>query len=1090
MGALDVFGPRCWSRPELLGVDRLPGRVPLVPFPDAAGALAAARGSRLDGPPGGAGSPWWCSLDGAWSFVLLERPEDVTDELVVAGAPPDGWPWERLVVPAPWTSQLGGRDTPQYTNAVMPFAGVPFAVPERNPTGVYRRQVSIPSAWAGRRIVLGFGGAESMLAVWVNGVPIGLSKGSRLPAEFDVTDAVVPGAVATIVAVVVRWSDASYLEDQDQWWQAGLFRSVTLSATGSTHLADVRLDAEAVLQGSSAAADCGGRLRAAVEVACRGEDVVPGWTVRIDVSAPDGSALTSGEAAVPTMVGAHTGLFEGSVVEVDLPVPDAAWWSAERPALHTVVVTLVDPAGAVVEACADRVGFRTIEVRDRRLLVNGRSVLVAGVNRHEHHEWWGRTVPSETALADVRLMKQHNLNAVRCSHYPPDPAFLDLCDEVGLYVIDEADLETHHRLGSLCHDPRIWPAVVDRNVRMVQRDRNHACVIGWSLGNEAGYGAGHDAARAALRRLDPTRFVQYEGTFTLAAQRGELRSLVGDHPPTDVICPMYASVEDLADWSSDAAARGETRPLILCEYSHAMGNSNGGLAEYVEAFRTLDGVCGGFIWEWVDHGFRWELGEGATPGRAGWRYGGDFGERPHDANFCLDGLVSADRTPHPALTEVKALFAPIEVSFEGASAVADRAGVRLRIGYRATGGDTAQLRAVWRVHDDGETVADGTLEWPVLGPGEWAQVVVPVPAAGALPTLHPGVERWLAVGFELAAATLWAEVGHEVASWEHRLDVGRVPAGGRRVAPEGDAVVTLAPPELVVFRAAVDNDGVKAFVDRADVEPFFDVRHKPLGRWLALGLERPLVVVSRSVADTVVDGRVVRCIDEVLHPWRAPDVQISHRCTLRSMSGRTEATIEVEHAVDLPDELSDLPRIGALWRLPVGFDTVGWIGPGPGETAPDRMAAARVGRWRSSIDEAAFAYPVPQESGLRSGLRCLWLDGRAGRLTVVAGAGGGDLGLTWSVRRWLPFDLYAAGHLDDLPVPTGEAYLLLDARHRGVGTGSCGPDTVSEHRIPAGRHTWSYELRAATISGLLPPVDRSNSTTSGRIDVDSPQGGR
>ena len=502
-GAAAFRAGRLWADPTHVAVNRLPMRSPLVPYPDAEAA-------RAGGP-----SPWVQRLDGEWRFRLAEAPEAVTDADVDGDTDDEGW--DRIHVPGNWTVQ--GYDRPHYTNIRMPFPGPPPAVPAANPTGVYRTTFRVPRAWRGRRIVLHVGGAESQLFVWVNGLAVGSSTDSRLAAEFDVTPYVRAG-VNSLVCVVVRWSAASYVEDQDHWWMAGLHRSVHLRADGPVHLADVRIDA-GLADGDLTTGTL--RVRATLGLPA-GEAIGPGWRVRARLERLDGRAVLrrDGEADVPYVLGPHR--FSGYVADASATVPRIRPWSAEDPQRYRVLVSLVDPQGEVREVVAETVGFRRVEVAGGQLLVNGRAITIHGVNRHDHHPDRGKAVTEDDMRADLLTMKRHNVDAVRCSHYPNDPRFLELCDELGLYVIDEADIESHAHSDWLCRDPRYRQTWLERGSRMVERDKNHACVIAWSLGNEAGYGEHHDAAG----RLDPP--VRPEPA---AALRGRDHARLGQRPRGD-----------------------------------------------------------------------------------------------------------------------------------------------------------------------------------------------------------------------------------------------------------------------------------------------------------------------------------------------------------------------------------------------------------------------------------------------------------------------------------------------------------------------------------------------------------------------------
>lgn len=1040
---LTLGDARTWQMPQLVGLNKLAPRATLVPFPSVEAAYAARREE----------SPWFLSLDGEWQFKLKARPEDVTRNSLDDGG------WDAMAVPGNWTMQGFGR--PQYTNVVMPFPNLPPDVPQDNPTGIYRREFILPSAWTGRRVVAHFGGCEGALYLYVNGQPIGMSKDARTPAEFDITDQVHPGAANVIVAVVIQWSDASFLEDQDQWWQAGLSREVYLYTTTTPWIRDL-----------FARADLDPDTGAVLEVDCKlgvPGAVFPNYEVQLQLFDPDGLPAFD----VPPVAACPSETIEPwsgpgrprTELHFRQAVPAARPWSAETPNLYTLIVSLLRPTadgGGAIECTRCSVGFRRVEIRDRQLLINGRPVLIKGVNYHDHDEVRGRAVSAATMEADVRLMKQFNINAVRTSHYPKDPRFYELCDCYGIYVIDEANIESHAFYRELCRDPRYTAAFVDRVQNMVERDKNHPSVILWSLGNESGYGPNHDAAAGYARAADPTRPLHYEG----AVSHWQGRPWNGGDNATDVVCPMYPAIVDIIRWAREDTGQ---RPMILCEYSHSMGNSNGSLSDYWAAFESYPGLQGGFVWEWLDHGIRQRTKDGTSY----LAYGGDFGDTPNDANFCLDGLVWPDRVPHPALFELKKLAQPVRVELVNADK-----GV-FRIISKQDFASLDWLRGKWELCVDGEIVAVGSLPDLDVAPGGALDVEL---------DLGETVGREVLVNFRFyqARATRWAPGGHEVA-WEQ---IGLTPGSTRRVAAvvrnagdepaapivhEDAARITLlagavraafdkatgllvefgsrrnlvsAGPNLNVWRAATDNDGLKMTTAEGS--------HNCLAAWMKLGLPalalRPVAVALARTADGRTTVEIVhqasgrRCWDDFEH---------THRYTLQP-----SGILRIENTVRLGRDVTDLPRVGLKMALTPGLERLTWYGRGPWENYSDRKTSAIIGLYHSTVTDQYVPYAMPQEHGHKTDVR--WL--------VLANESGGGLrvdcepALEFSVSHFTSSDLFEARHTCDLH-GHDEVYLNIDAAMRGLGTATCGPDTLEQYRVMAKSYAFTCLLQILEPSG-------------------------
>ena len=1036
-----------WQSPELQQLGRLNARATLYPFDTPEQALKGEREA----------SPWYQSLGGDWEFFLAGRPEAVSPQFMTEAAQtPD---WTTIPVPGNWT--LHSWDKPHYTNVQMPFAQPPPQVPVDNPTGLYRRSFRLPPGWAERRTVLHFGGAESVLYVWVNGEFVGLSKDSRLPAEFDLTPHLRSGE-NLLACAVIKWSDASFIEDQDQWWMGGLHREVYLYSTPHTFLQDVQVRAEP-------GADLkGGELEVTVTLGL--EEPLGGFTgsVSVQLYGPDGEKVFAEPlSALPrSPTTPRTQLrFSASLTAVRL-------WSAEEPQLYSVVVSLHAQDGAAADCTALNTGFRRVEVRGRQLLINGQPVRILGVNRHDHDDRRGSAVTREGMRQDALIMKRHNINAVRASHYPNDPYWLDVCDELGLYVFDEANIESHAFYHELCQDARYAAAFLERGLRMVERDKNHPAVIVWSLGNESGYGPNHDALAGWIRRRDPSRPLHYEGAVAVAGWSA-------GQAATDLICPMYPSAEAIVAWAQDEANPERQRPLIMCEYSHAMGNSNGGLSDYFAAFDKYPGLQGGFIWEWCDHGLK-------VPNASGqgehWAYGGDFGDAPNDMNFVCDGLVFPDRTPHTGLLEYRHLARPVRVL-----GWADN---QLTLENRRFFQNLGDLQGSWELLLDGVPLAQGPLPDLDTAPQTTQTLALPLPQLER----RKDQEVHLDLRFRLRGAALWAEGGHQVGHdqldlsgvWPVTLQaVDSAPAaaeplriteqeGGWQIRGQhfqldvsalrgrlehfqaGDRTLFLTGPQLDIWRAPTDNDGLKlawhpqAAGGRFGQQPDQAWANCALPSWLAAGYDQaPLVVRGCSVQAH--PGGLVLIELETARAVRGGEVR--HRQTCRV---GTDGTLSFENLYDVDAGLPELPRLGVTLELPGELETLEWFGRGPWETYRDRCAAAHVGRYHTSVSADYVPYIMPQEHGNKTEVR--WL--RLGNAQVGLHVQAGGTGLEASASHFTARDLEYALHTDDLtPRPT--ITLHLDHLQRGLGTATCGPDTAEQYRIRPGQFVSRFTLHQA-----------------------------
>ena len=939
-------------------------------------------------------------LDGTWDFRLSASVLDIPADDWLDGA---GDGWSQLAVPSHWN--LNGFGLPAYSNVQFPFPIDPPHPPDDNPIGDYRRRFDLTDelasagSAAGARIVLRLDGIESASDVFLNGARLGSTRGSRLTHEFDVTGIVRPAGNVLGVRVA-KFSDATYLENQDMWWLPGIFRSVTLLArpTGGIDDAFVVADLDPV----------SGRGELAVRVAAAGD-----VRVRIDELGVDVVVPGSGPGVVDTAR-------PPARIAVGLVSP----WSAETPRLYDATLS------TDAESVALRVGFRRVASVDGVLTVNGRPVVLRGVNRHEHDPEHGRVHSEALARRDIELMKRHNVNAVRTSHYPPHPDFLDLADEYGLYLIDECDLETHEYeyvewRGNPSGDPAWREAFLDRIRRTVSRDRNHASVILWSLGNESGAGSNITAMADWVRRHDPSRLIHYEGDWSSR--------------DVDVYSRMYPSHDEVRRIGEESLhptafeatadeARRRGLPFVLCEFGHAMGNSPGGVKEYWELVERYPRIAGAFIWEWVEHG----IAVRDETGRRLIRYGGDFGETVHDHNFVIDGLVSADREIRPGLVDYAAIIAPVVLE------VADGRG-EVVVSNRYDHVDLSHLRVHWRRERAGAVVAAGELD---VAAAPHARAAAALPPVARDDRSDPDGADVLTVEAALIVATPWAPAGHVVARGQH-VRTG-APLREDAVAPAEEAfdrrarplalggVRVVEPPRLGIWRAPTDNDRAPGW-DEPDLPPYAE-------RWATARMDRlqtRLRRVSRDEASLTAwtrDGTPSfdAAIDAVWS-WRAVDDGL-----LLHLDIEPHGPWEVEWA-----------RLGidlALEGAPLGLDFAG-LGPGP--SYPDTASGVHFGWHRVAAADLVTPHVRPQESGSRRGVRDATVRTEAGALRVrVLEGGSSDAGVAVTVSPWDRRTLADTTHASLLPTPT-TTHLSIDIAQSGVGTATCGPGVLPRYRVPA-----------------------------------------
>ena len=1014
-----ILHPIIYHSPESLSAGTLPAHANIRFYDTEAEALAAAGTSF--------GGKWFLSLDGVWDFQYSENPDGFDDAAAS---------WESMEVPGTWCLQ--GHDRPQYTNVQMPYIETPPNVPEKNPAGLYKKEFDLPEDWSGRRIVLRFEGVESCFSVAVNGNEIGYAKDSRAAHKFDITEHCRLGK--NVLAVfVVKWSDANYIEDQDQWWFGGIVRSVSLLALPQDALSD--LFATATLCDNRRTGHL--RIEAAMHFGAR-SNTADDWRLRIRLYEPSGKAMQGfpcelNLASCEADKGYSVCYDKGNRRRLEIDINDVMPWSAERPTLYKMSAAIVEPSGHEVCWTALRVGFRSLCIKDRKFLVNGEPVRICGINRHEIHPERGRSVSREDIERDLQLMKQHNINAIRTSHYPNTPEFYDLCDEYGFYVWDEANVESHAFYHCLSSNPLWMPAMVSRAANLVERDKNHPCVVAWSLGNESGCGPAHAAMAGYIRFRDPSRPVHYEGAISRNLTPNRNRGI------TDFISPMYPAVETLIQWSKNNS--DDPRPLIMCEYSHSMGNSNGGLCDYFNAFDNYPGLQGGFIWEWCDHA----LYRKTADGRKSLGYGGDFSDVPNDGNFVCDGIVGAERDPHPGLLEYKFFTQPVRFH------AIDVAKGLFEIENRRYFTDLSDLDFKYDIRVDGRIAMQGAIKGIVVEPcfGSRQKITVCYPQLPSGKTCH------IAFHAHLTNATRWAEKGYEIAHQQFaicRVETktfdGIVPDaiketkdniiigndalqaivdrrnGGIRLMKHGRTVAECVEP--CIWRAPIDNDGFKLLYN-----PYM-----PLNNWRKRGYDKFAAAqcdVSHNDAEIVI-RKVGRC--------PGVDGEIVHTMTF----GMSPDGLQCRNVFSVSAAFADLPRIGLLWKMPRIWKRARYVGNGPHENYIDRKSSALFGEYESDIDELRGAYIMPQSAGNRTDVK---------RLTLL-----GDSECTMTFVTPCEFSILPASdeaitsahHWEEVQ-EDAFWHLHTDAAQRGVGTQSCGPELDCKYRLSAGEYKLEFVIK-------------------------------
>lgn len=948
------------------------------------------------------------SLNGEWDFKYVDAPELSPEGFEQSGAC-EGW--DKIDVPSVW--QLRGYDKMHYTDVLYPFPVNPPHVPDENPTGIYKKTVVLDEQWMEKDTVLKFHGVDSAFDVWVNGKHVGFGKVSRLPSEFDITGFVKTGE-NDITVRVYKWSDGTYLEDQDMWWLSGIYRDVELINEEKNAVLDLRVN------GTLDDSYKNGFFTAGITMKQAGTNL--GWKLSYK-----GKTVLEGEL-----------VSEGKDICIEAEIPEVHTWTAETPELYEFTVMTENQEVTV------RCGFRKIEIKDKNFRVNNQVILLNGVNHHDYNPREGRRVTREQMESDIRLMKQYNINAVRCSHYPANEYFYDLCDEYGLYVINEADLECHGfewvENYTWITDDETWKdAYVDRSVRMVKRDRNHPSIIMWSMGNESAFGCNFRSAAEAIRELDDTRLVHYEGDFEAEV--------------TDVYSTMYTRLKGLKE-IAEYQIKGD-KPHVMCEYGHAMGNGPGGLKAYQDMYRKYKRLQGGFLWEWYDHGIYTEEKD-----KKYYKYGGNYGDFPTNGNFCIDGILMPDRTPSPGMEEYKQIIAPVEITaVEGSMNK-----LQIRNYYDFLNLDTTTL--YWEVKAEDQTIQDGTVEGLSVAPHEGKIIALPITAF----ELQENTDYYLNLTVCQKEERNYAPAGYEIKKVQIPMQIRKDGFSVRETADklqvtEGQGVLTVENsrvtakfstvfgklisfgkdgkeyltegPRMNVYRATIDNDMYK----KEDwMNKYFIQKPVEETEYVSCLKEDDKVIVRI--------GTFFSCYNQ---SW---GFECDYTYTVYSC-GQMKVEIQGKAVQRGKLEPAFLPRIGVIMKGNKNFQKTMWYGMGPGESYVDSKAASIMGIYENTVDGMMTDYVFPQENGHHEQVKWFRIgDGKDGLLCKMEE----KLGL--NLANYTDESLEKAQHPFEIE-KADDVIIHLDYRQSGLGSNSCGEEQLEENKVKLQDFAMAFTVQAA-----------------------------
>ena len=1002
-----------------IGINTLKARSTWMPYQDERSALTLDREL----------SKYYKTLNGTWKFNYYEHVDFIDDEIINTDFEDENW--TDMPVPSCW--QMNGFDKPVYSNVKYAIPVDPPYIPSQNPVGCYRRSFDLPESFASRRTVIQFGGVCAAFILYLNGEEIGYSEGSHMPSEFDITD-VVKETGNILVVKVIKWSTSTYIEDQDFWRLNGIFREVFIYSTNTIFTEDV------FIKGDLDKDYITGLLSVDMKIHSMNE------MLEVKASLYDSKELMTELEVIS--VGSDN---QNSHVLIDAKLKDISLWSAETPKLYTLVLKIVKDS-QVVEVSSYSVGFRKVEIKNSKLYINGTTVVLKGVNRHDSHPEKGYTVDKEDMYLDIQLMKQHNINTLRTSHYPNDPYMYELCDRLGMYVMDEADLEMHgfilinklkfngkEQAIALNNDPSWETLFVDRAEKMVERDKNYPCIISWSLGNESGYGDNHTVMSKWIRNRDDSRFIHYESA-------GEIKDVV------DVVSYMYPSVPQVIN---ESTRTDEDRPFFVCEFMHAMGNNLGNPREYWDIMFEDNRLIGGCIWEWCDHG----LVKYTEDGEKFFAFGGDFDDDPNDYKFCIDGMVYPDRVPHSGMNDLKMALSPIQVEDY------DKESQSFILNNRQDFLHTSNIEARYKLMKNGLELEASSFDLPLIAPHEKIEVVIP---KSILNKVNVADEYHLNLYFYYKEPLEWFSDDFTIYTHQIQLSESNMTTEYDKGLEEIEKTVKNSSSNS--HELVIEESKTTIKCKSKDKEIVFSKVYGYLEDYLVSGesiIAKGLMEnFFRAPTDNDERGWFMR-VDSTAGEWRTAGFDMLWRSiisveTLSDEGGFTFKSLvkhgkpsmfnayetETTYHVDLKGkvkvnikymsktQVDSMPRVGMSFQLVEGFESVKWFGRGPYENYIDRHEGAMIGVYESSVDDTFENYIIPQENGNKIDTRWFELTNDKGLSLRVTS----DQAFEYSVGHYTTENLYKATHPYELN-KIKETIVNIDYKQCGIGNGSCGPKT-------------------------------------------------